>query len=318
MSHISCPHCGFQNFSISAYCGRCERPLRPAAAAPTRPEVRAREPAPAPPAVAKEGRPPVSSRVFEAQLPPPRRSATPEISPLHVVPPPAPPAKPPFKAPARPIEMRDAILAEVRSSAGSAQGGAPSAPALEISPNLVAEGESHFADPAHEEPTDVPVALATGRQLFVARMVDVGLIAGVGLFVTLVESFLTGGSTHIRVVGILDWVAQWIDAHSVAAHHGLWTSLLLGLAYNVLTGLRGGRTAGRILVGTVLVRVDGEPMTVLVILRRTAAQLLSCIAGGAGFFWSWVDRQHRTWHDLYAGTVIVQRYASLPEPQEVL
>ena len=29
MSQINCPHCGFVNFAISAYCGRCERPLPP-------------------------------------------------------------------------------------------------------------------------------------------------------------------------------------------------------------------------------------------------------------------------------------------------
>ena len=27
MIRVPCPHCGFMNFAISAYCGRCERPL---------------------------------------------------------------------------------------------------------------------------------------------------------------------------------------------------------------------------------------------------------------------------------------------------
>lgn len=204
-------------------------------------------------------------------------------------------------------------MAEASRTAPAMQSGQPARPALTISPNLVTEGEIGFSGGEDAEQIEVSVPLATGRQLFVARMVDIGLIGGVGLFVTLVESFLSGSSTRIRVIGILDWIAQWIDGHSVATHHGLWTALLLGLVYNFVAGLRGGRTAGRILVGTVLVRADGAPMTFMVMVRRTAALLLSSLAGGAGFFWSWVDRRHRTWHDLYAGTVVVQRYASLPD-----
>jgi len=169
--------------------------------------------------------------------------------------------------------MREAIMAQANRTAPAAKEGQPAAAALTISPNLVNEGEIGFSGDQDAEDPAVSVSLATGRQLFVARMVDIGLIAGVGLFVTLVESFLSGSSTRIRVIGPMDWIAQWIDGHSVATHHGLWTALVLGLVYNFIAGLRGGRTAGRILVGTVLVRADGQPMTLLVIVRRTAALL---------------------------------------------
>jgi len=36
MSRIACPNCGFMNFAISAYCGRCERPLPREGAIPAR------------------------------------------------------------------------------------------------------------------------------------------------------------------------------------------------------------------------------------------------------------------------------------------
>jgi hypothetical protein len=299
MSHIRCPHCGFTNFSISAYCGRCERPLK---AAPTTPPALAATPKASP-----------STNNHQTSAPPPLPLPV-RLTSAKPTPVPAPPP-PVFQPQTKPIELGQAVLAEASTRAEHATSATVASKALPISPHYVAETELGVEDSDANEIAEVRVALATGRQLVMSRAVDIGLVVGAGLLVTLVEAYFSTGSSRIRAAGLLDWVAQWLDAHRAAAQHGMLAAVLLGFVHNGLFGLHGGRTLGRMLAGTVLVRGTGEPLTAMVVLRRTAAVLLSILAGGAGFFWSWVDRQHRTWHDLFAGTVIVQRYASLPESE---
>lgn len=80
MKQLTCPHCGFLNFAISAYCGRCERPLRAMTTPP-------------PPRPASAAAPRVPTPV-----------------PTHI-PMPSPPT-PSSVAPPRPIEMSEAILGQ--------------------------------------------------------------------------------------------------------------------------------------------------------------------------------------------------------------
>src|SRR4051812_907802 len=94
MSQINCPHFGFVNFAISAYCGRCERPPRdPAGHAAT--PLGTVDPTPAPPAsppLTPSGGTPIRS------MPPPARSAAtlpPSARPTAPLsPPPTPPPRP--------------------------------------------------------------------------------------------------------------------------------------------------------------------------------------------------------------------------------
>ena len=39
---------------------------------------------------------------------------------------------------------------------------------------------------------------------------------------------------------------------------------------------------------------------------RYAVGLLSLLAGGLGFWWAWIDRDGRAWHDRASGTRLVR------------
>ncbi len=83
MSHVACPHCSFQNFAISAYCGRCERPLRGAVGAvPGGHEVLAGVVSNLTPSVAKK---PPLMRPPLAAVPPPEAPAL-ELAPQVALP----------------------------------------------------------------------------------------------------------------------------------------------------------------------------------------------------------------------------------------
>lgn len=50
---------------------------------------------------------------------------------------------------------------------------------------------------------------------------------------------------------------------------------------------------------------DGGPITWMQALLRFLAAILSWAILGAGFLWSLVDREGRTWHDIYSESVLV-------------
>ncbi len=83
--------------------------------------------------------------------------------------------------------------------------------------------------------------------------------------------------------------------------------LAVGFGYFGLSWRRGGQTLGMRAWRLRLVRSDGEAEAgwrALALRYATAA--VSLAAFGVGFFWSLVDAQRRTWHDLTSQTVIVR------------
>jgi len=267
--HVACPHCGFRNFAISAYCGRCERPLRGSdkvqetladvvgAAAPERPPPRPEEPR-KPPLV----RPPL------AAVPPP----TPP--PVFETPPPAP----------LPIELPRSVPKKAAKRARRRE-------KTERRARALAEFE---------------VALPSTRRTLVAQVIDFLLVGTVGVAVALTEaSLLEDGGTVSG--GLLDQIALWIHLHPGPALHGLVVAGVVGALHTVLFARGGGRSVGRLVTDTVLVHRSGTPISWRVAILRAAFGLLSLAAFGAGFFWAVVDPQRRTWQDVYAGTVLVHR-----------
>ena len=67
----------------------------------------------------------------------------------------------------------------------------------------------------------------------------------------------------------------------------------------------GGQTLGmrawRIQVQT----ASGAPLDWRRSTRRYLASVLSWLSLGIGFFWQWIDKDHRTWHDRLSGTRLV-------------
>jgi len=101
-------------------------------------------------------------------------------------------------------------------------------------------------------------------------------------------------------------------AHPPAVfRHGLRAALLVvTCAYFALSWTRGGQTIGMRAWRLRLVDEHGGAVRGSQALLRFAVALLSLAAAGIGFFWSLVDHDRRTWHDIASGTTLVR----LPKP----
>ena len=88
---------------------------------------------------------------------------------------------------------------------------------------------------------------------------------------------------------------------------------LLWLACWIVTGLyatiswqRGGQTLGMRPWRLRVVPRDGGALTRTAAWRRYTVATLSLLAGGAGFWWAWIDRDRLTWHDRASGSRVVR------------
>ena len=82
--------------------------------------------------------------------------------------------------------------------------------------------------------------------------------------------------------------------------------LFLFAAYFVAMWTWKGTTIGGIVLGLKVVRTDGAPVTFPVALVRSLSSFFSGIVLFLGFFWAAWDRDHQSWHDKIAGTVVVK------------
>ena len=97
---------------------------------------------------------------------------------------------------------------------------------------------------------------------------------------------------------------------------------LLWLCCWVVTGLyavaswrRGGQTLGMRPWRLKVVDAAGNPPSLPALWKRYAIGSLSLGVAGLGFWWAWLDRDRRTWHDRASGTRLMRlpkRSASPP------
>ncbi len=94
-----------------------------------------------------------------------------------------------------------------------------------------------------------------------------------------------------------------------APHPPLWYRLLLlttTAAYFVTSWVRGGQTIGMKPWRLRVQRRDGGHVTVGQAIGRFVLALISLLLFGAGFLWTLIDAERRSWHDLAMGTVMVR------------
>ncbi|MDB6037925.1 MAG: hypothetical protein JWM99_1766 [Verrucomicrobiales bacterium] len=82
--------------------------------------------------------------------------------------------------------------------------------------------------------------------------------------------------------------------------------IILFAAYFVAMWTWKGTTIGGIVLGLKVVRTDGSPVTFPVALVRSLSSMFSAVVFFLGFFWAAWDRDHQSWHDKIAGTVVVR------------
>ncbi|MFA5139780.1 MAG: RDD family protein [Elusimicrobiota bacterium] len=91
----------------------------------------------------------------------------------------------------------------------------------------------------------------------------------------------------------------------LAWKHGMLACLALFLVYQVVGNLRGA-TLGKRMFGLRVVGLEGDALTTGQAVMRAFGYLLSTPLLNLGFLWSLFDSRSRTWHDLLAGTWVVE------------
>lgn len=98
---------------------------------------------------------------------------------------------------------------------------------------------------------------------------------------------------------------------TVVLHHPGWF-LLTWVLYHLIFWSWRGATAGGLLLGLSIVRVDGRPMNVAVALIRLLGAFFSLAALGLGFLWAGWSTDKQSWHDRISGTLIVKTPRPIP------
>ena len=108
-------------------------------------------------------------------------------------------------------------------------------------------------------------------------------------------------------------IAGWILVVSASLSGLELDRLISQLVYFSIGGLyfglcwsTGGQTLGMKAWRLVLRRDDGAPLRLPIALLRYAGAWVSLMALGLGFLWSMIDARRRAWHDLLAGTEMIQ------------
>jgi uncharacterized RDD family membrane protein YckC len=288
MSQLKCPHCGFANFDVSAYCARCQRPLRASRPVPLTSSIETQ----------------IDLNIDER--PPPRPRQTPQTVALSTSR--MPPALHHRGIPdaRRAQHSAETVIASLDSlqGPGSTEPWGTQAQATGWPPDA---GRA-AATPERREGSDtvIPTALPSLFRLAAAACVD--LCAGllVALAVVAVEMLMFAGQWPVQKFGVLDTLAEWGYTNPTLRRD----AFLAWLSFSVLhagVGSRYGRTLGRRFLGLMVVGHSGQALSWPKAVLRSGLTHLSALCAGAGFFWMAVDGRRRAWHDLLSGSQVVVR-----------
>lgn len=85
-----------------------------------------------------------------------------------------------------------------------------------------------------------------------------------------------------------------------------WAGMIISIAYSVYFLSKTGATPGKKAMGVVVVKEDGNPLTVTDALVRSLSTILSGLALSIGYFWALFDKRKQTWHDKIACTLVLK------------
>ena len=136
--------------------------------------------------------------------------------------------------------------------------------------------------------------------------------AGARLVAYIVDELITTGVSlvFLFVVGLLIAAAGSAGADLIAGL-GFFLAFCVwfafALAYFPFFWARSGQTPGMRLVHLKVVRdEDGGPVTVGPAILRLVGYWVSALVFYLGFIWILVDKRRRGWHDLIAGTCVIE------------
>ena len=128
------------------------------------------------------------------------------------------------------------------------------------------------------------------------HFVPVGAIPPLAGFWVRVGAFLIDAVLVGSVIG-------FIHSHGDS---GLHLNIIALAVYGCLMWKLKGSTIGGIVFGLQIVRADGRAIDWATAIVRALSCFLSLIVLGLGFIWILFDRDHRAWHDMIAGTLVVR------------
>jgi uncharacterized RDD family membrane protein YckC len=121
------------------------------------------------------------------------------------------------------------------------------------------------------------------------------LLIVIALLMVVTAAFLPlsgGEALSVERVGALEYVYRLVLLATIVLFFGLfWT--------------RRGQTLGMAAWRLRIERDDGGRITWTQVLQRLAGALVSLGALGLGYFWIWIDRDRRAWHDRWSRSRVV-------------
>ena len=105
---------------------------------------------------------------------------------------------------------------------------------------------------------------------------------------------------------ILDPAPFTTQRETSEAYFGVfWSTIFVTAVYGAASEATVGLTAGKFIVGIRSAGAAGEAITRGRAMMRNIAKLASIYIFGIGLVWAVADRRHRTWHDLMAGSWVI-------------
>ncbi|MGB7339586.1 MAG: RDD family protein [Phototrophicaceae bacterium] len=93
---------------------------------------------------------------------------------------------------------------------------------------------------------------------------------------------------------------------SAGGNAGGGIGFVVGVIYNWYFWTRqNGQTPGKMAMNLKVVKADGSQLSDVDALIRAVGYSVSGFVFGLGYIWALFDDEHRTWHDMMAGTLVV-------------
>jgi uncharacterized RDD family membrane protein YckC len=96
-----------------------------------------------------------------------------------------------------------------------------------------------------------------------------------------------------------------------------WTGIFLSLLYYVGMWTTSGQTIGKATLGIKVVGKNGKPLPVGRALLRWIGFIISGVVFSLGFLWININKQRRGWHDIIAGSYVVEADADFTDISQV-
>jgi uncharacterized RDD family membrane protein YckC len=179
----------------------------------------------------------------------------------------------------------------------------------EPTPPPAAAPVSYWDVPKEEVGPAPGVKFASHGARLIAYIIDSLIVGLVWLVVFTVASVAFVGTARV-VPGDFE---NGVSASIAATAFGLFglvflLTLILVFAYFPFFWVRSGQTPGMRPFGLYVVRdSDGGKISVGQAVLRLIGMWVAAIPVYLGFIWVFIDARHRGWHDLIAGTVVIER-----------